>query len=182
MLLKYFAKFILWLLGWKIDIRIPKEKKYVIAVAPHTSNLDLFIGKLTNWVSGLKPKFIIKKEAFNFITAPIIRKWGGIPIDRNNTIDVVDQLVKHFEENEYFVLAITPEATRKRNPNWKTGFYRIAFKAKVPIYLAYVDFKTKQGGMHQRFDPTGNMEEDMNEIKAYFKDMEGYYKEQFAIE
>jgi 1-acyl-sn-glycerol-3-phosphate acyltransferase len=182
MIIKYFSKVVLWLFGWKVDIRIPEEKKYVIAIAPHTSNWDLLIGKLANWSTGHQPKFIIKKEAFNFFTAPILKMWGGIPIDRNNTITVVDQLVNHFEENEYFVLGITPEATRKRNPNWKTGFYRIAVKAKVPIYLGYVDFKTKEGGMHQRFDPTGNMEEDIKKIKAYFKDMEGYHKDRFTIE
>lgn len=182
MFTKYLSKFILWLIGWKIDIKVPEEKKYVIAVAPHTSNWDLIIGKLANWSAGIKPKFIIKKEAFNFFTSRIIRGWGGIPIDRNDSVNIVDQLVKHFEENEYFVLAITPEATRKRNPNWKTGFYRIAMKAKVPIYLAYIDFRTKKGGIEERFEPSGDLEEDIRKIKAYFKDMQGYHKDQFAIE
>ncbi len=182
MIIKYFSKFILWILGWKINIKIPDDKKYVIAIAPHTSNWDLIIGKLANWSCGQKPKFVIKKEAFNFFMGPIIRMWGGIPIDRSNSINVVDQLVKYFEENEKFVLGITPEATRKRNPNWKTGFYRIALKANVPIYLGYVDFKTKSGGMHQKFEPTGNLEEDLKKIKQYFKDMEGFHKDQFTIE
>jgi 1-acyl-sn-glycerol-3-phosphate acyltransferase len=182
MLIRYLSKFVLWLWGWKVDIRIPKEKKYIIAIAPHTSNLDLFIGKLANWSCGHKSKFIIKKEAFNFFTAPLLRWWGGIPIDRKNTVSIVDQIVEYYNKNEQFVLAITPEATRKRNADWKTGFYRIATKAKVPIYLGYVDFKTKEGGMHQRFDPTGNMEEDMKAIKSYYKDMEGHHKDQFAIE
>jgi 1-acyl-sn-glycerol-3-phosphate acyltransferase len=182
MIAKYLAKFILWVIGWKIDIRIPPEKKYVIVVAPHTSNWDLIIGKLGNWACGLKPKVLVKKEAFTFFAAPLIRMWGGIPVDRSNSGNIIEEVNKLFEENETFVLGITPEGTRKRNPDWKTGFYRIATRANVPIYLGYVDFATKKGGMHQKFVPTGDMEKDMKEIKAYYKNMKGLHPEQFAIE
>ncbi|MDF1546286.1 MAG: lysophospholipid acyltransferase family protein [Bacteroidales bacterium] len=182
MIARYVAKFIFWLIGWKFDPRIPTEKKYIIIIAPHTSNWDFLIGKLTNWICGVSPKVLVKKEAFTFLTGPFIRMWGGIPIDRNNTVNIVDQVVQYFNDNEEFILGITPEGTRKRNPNWKTGFYRIAVKAKVPIFYGYIDFKTKTAGMHDHFDPTGDMEADMKKIKAYFKDMEGYHKEDFAIE
>jgi 1-acyl-sn-glycerol-3-phosphate acyltransferase len=182
MIPKYLARFILWITGWKIDFRIPPEKKCIIVVAPHTSNWDLIIGKLVNWSSGIKPKFLVKKEAFNFFTSPLIYMWGGIPVDRSKSGDVIEQVIKLFEEKEELVLGITPEGTRKRNPDWKTGFYRIAIRANVPIYLGYIDFATKQGGMHQKFVPTGDMEKDMKEIKTYYKDMKGKYPNQFAIE
>jgi len=182
MVAKYLSKFILWTIGWKIDIPIPKEKKYLIILAPHTSNWDFIIGKLANWASGFKPNVLIKKEAFNFITKPFFRKWGGIAVDRSKTDHLIDEVAKMFEENNEFVLSLTPEGTRKRNPNWKTGFYRIAIRANVPIYLAYLDYGTKQGGMHQKFVPTGDMEKDIKEIKAYYKDIKGKYPDQFALE
>lgn len=182
MIIRNIAKFIFWLIGWKFDPIIPTEKKYIIVIAPHTSNWDFVIGKLTNWICGLKPKVLVKKEAFNFFTGPFIRMWGGIPIDRNNTVNIVDQVVQYFNDNEELILGITPEGTRKRNPNWKTGFYRIAVKANIPLYFGYMDYKTKRAGIRDRFDPTGDMEGDMKKIKAYFKGMEGYHKDGFAIE
>ena len=182
MFIKYFSKFILWVIGWKIDIRVPDDKKYVVIIAPHTSNRDFIIGRLANWACDQDLKFMIKKEAFTFFMGPILRMLGGVPIDRSRSIKVVDQMVNRFKEKERFVLAITPEGTRKKTTNWKTGFYRIATKAGIPVYLGYLDYSKKHGGMVQRFDPTGNMEEDMKVIKAYYKDMQGYYKDQFTAE
>jgi 1-acyl-sn-glycerol-3-phosphate acyltransferase len=182
MIVKYLSRFIIWLIGWKIDIKIPPEKKYIIVIAPHTSNWDLIIGKLANWANGMKPKVLVKKEAFTFFAGPFIRMWGGIPVDREKTGGVLEQVVKMFEERDELVLGITPEGTRKRNPDWKTGFHRIARKANVPVYLAYVDFATKKGGMHQKFEITADLEMDMKRLKDYYKDMKGLYPEQFAIE
>lgn len=182
MLLQKFARFILKLIGWKITGGIPHEKKYVTLVAPHTSNIDFFIGKLANWAMGIKPKVLIKKEAFNFITSPFIKMWGGIPIDRSKGAEIIPQVVKLFNEREELILAITPEGTRKRNPNWKTGFYRIAIAANVPVSLAYIDFGKKELSMGKMFYPTGNMEEDIKKVKEYYKDKKGYHPEKFAVE
>jgi 1-acyl-sn-glycerol-3-phosphate acyltransferase len=181
MILKYLSKFILWAMGWKIDIQIPPEKKYIIAVAPHTSNWDFVIGQFAYWSTGLKPKIMIKKEAFTPIAGPLIRMCGGIPVDRSKSINLIEQVFKLFDEKNEFVLSITPEGTRKRNPNWKTGFYRIALRANVPIYLGYINYGKKQGGMQHKFVPTGDMDKDIKEIKAYYKDMVGKYPEQFAL-
>jgi len=182
MIAKYLSGFILWLAGWKLDIRVPSDKKYVIIVAPHTSNWDFIIGKLVSWVAGIKPKVLVKKEAFNVVSRPFILMWGGIPVDRSNTADLLEQVFKLFEENDEFALSLTPEGTRKRNPNWKTGFYRIAVKASVPIYLAYIDYGTRQAGFHQKYVPTGDMDLDIKKIKSYYKDMKGKYPDRFALE
>lgn len=182
MILKYISKFILWIFGWKVIGGSPDAKKYVLAIAPHTSNLDVIVGKLANWVTGTKPHLIVKKEAFTFINAPFIKMWGGVPLDRSDTGTVVEDIIELFNKRDELMLAITPEGTRKRNPNWKTGFYRIAVGAKVPIFIAYMDYKTKTMRMDQRFDPTGDMEKDMKEIKEFFRGMEGYNRGQFAIE
>jgi len=182
MLLGKFARFILWIFGWKIRGEAPKEKKYVVIIAPHTSNLDFFVGKLANWAMGVKPKIIIKKEAFNFFTSPIIKMWGGIPVDRSKSGGVVGEVVRLFQKKDKFILGITPEGTRKRNPNWKTGFYRIAAAAGVPICLSFIDFGKKELSMERMFYPTGDMEKDIYEIKQYYKNKTGYHPEKFAIE
>ena len=181
MIARNLSKFILWLLGWKLRMELPATKKYIVIIAPHTSNWDFLLGKLANWSCGQKPKVLVKKEAFKFIIGAIIRKWGGVPIDRKRSKNLVDQVVQYFNDNDEFILGITPEGTRKRNPDWKTGFYRIAVKANVPIYFGYIDFATKRLGMHDFFIPTGNMESDINQIKSYYKDMKGYNPDQFAV-
>jgi 1-acyl-sn-glycerol-3-phosphate acyltransferase len=181
MITKYLARFAFWIMGWKVKMLIPPEKKYVVIIAPHTSNWDFLFGKLANWSCGQKTKVLVKKEAFKFLVAPFIKMWGGVPIDRKNTENIVDQVIRMFDKNDKFVLGITPEGTRKRNPDWKTGFYRIAYKANVPIYFGYIDFGKKAIGMHDFIFPGGDMEKDIQQIKFYYKDMKGYYPEQFAI-
>ncbi|MBN2758711.1 MAG: 1-acyl-sn-glycerol-3-phosphate acyltransferase [Bacteroidales bacterium] len=180
MILKLISRFILWIFGWKFIGGAPDAKKLVLAIAPHTSNLDVFLGKLASWIAGTKTQIIVKKEAFTFFQGPFIRMWGGVPLDRSDTGTVVEDIIKLFNEKDEFILAITPEGTRKKNPEWKTGFYRIAVGAKVPIYFAYIDFATKTMGMDKRFDPTGDFEKDIKEIKDFFKDMKGYHRDKFA--
>lgn len=181
--MKYFARFILWIIGWDINIVIPKDnKKFVCAIAPHTSNLDFFLGKLGFWAQGATPKFMIKKEAFNFFTGRILRALGGVPVDRRRKTNIVDQMVEQFEKHDVFMLTITPEGTRKRTRNWKKGFYSIAMKANVPIYFGYLDYGKKVGGMHDVFHVTGDYEKDIKVYKEYYRGMQGKNKEMFTID
>ena len=179
---KVFAKFILKIFGWKIKGSLPDEKKYVLAVAPHTSALDMIMGKLHNWAEGLKPHIIVKKEFFYFPVKYFLKAWGAVPIDRSKPQNLVEQIAEEFDKNEEFVLVITPEGTRKANPHWKTGFYRIAVKAQVPIYMIYGDFKKKEIGFLGRFDPTGDMEKDIREIKEHFRSINAYRPERFVLD
>jgi 1-acyl-sn-glycerol-3-phosphate acyltransferase len=178
---KALARFILNLFGWKIKGEIPDEKKYVLAVAPHTSAIDMVLGKLHTWAKGYRPRIIVKKEFFYFPMRYILRAWGAVPIDRSKPKNLVEQIADEFEENEEFILVITPEGTRQANPNWKTGFYRIAVKANVPIYMIYADFKKKEIGYLGRFEPTGDMEKDIREIKEHYRGITAYHPERFDI-
>ena len=92
------------------------------------------------------------------------------------------QIVDKFNKHEHFNIAITPEATRKRNPDWKKGFYFIALKANVPIVLAYIDYKEKSIGLKKTFIPTGDFEKDMIKIKQFYKNYHAKYPDLFAIE
>ena len=172
--MKYIARFIFWIIGWKIDPNPPENiKKCVIAVGPHTSNWDFILGRLAFFQYGVKGKFLIKKELFFFPLGIVLKSLGGIPVDRKRNSNMTEFAVSLFEQSESMYLVFTPEGTRKYNPNWKKGFYYIALKAKVPIYICYVDFATKSGGFHSVFHPSGNVDADISEIKKILSQYKG---------
>lgn len=155
----------------KIDV--PIEDKCVICVAPHTSNWDLIIGKLFYNSTKQKTHFLIKKEWFFFPLGSFFRSIGGIPVDRSKRTSITDQVVELFAKNTHFRIGITPEGTRKATSKWRMGFYYIAQKAGVPIQLAYIDYAKKEAGIGKYFYPTGDVEADMVEIKAFYKGIKG---------
>jgi 1-acyl-sn-glycerol-3-phosphate acyltransferase len=165
-------------IGWKInEASLPKVQKCVIAVGPHTSNWDFIYGRLAFSLFGIQPKILIKSDLFFPPLGWILKALGGIPVNRSKRNNITDQAAKLFEENEQMYMVFTPEGTRSYNPNWKKGFYYIAQKASVPIYVCYIDFKTKTGGFHSQFDPTGNVEEDITAIKKILSQYEGRFPE-----
>lgn len=175
------ARFIyLKVLGWKAEVSVPDFKKVIICAAPHTSNLDLFIGKLFINTVGRKSGFLMKKEWFFFPLGIIFRWMGGIPVYRNKRTSLVEQLIERINSSEEFHLAITPEGTRSANPNWKKGFYHIAYGAKIPIVLIGIDYEKKCVTAGKFLYPSGDIERDMIEIKNYFKDFKGKYPENFS--
>lgn len=176
--MKLFSQIILWIIGWKIKDTLPPEiKKCVIVAAPHTSNFDFFIGRLAYYYTGLKISFLIKKESFTFIMGPMLRAAGGIPVDRNKNTNLVERLVEIYKSKESFLLAITPEGTRKLTNKWRKGFYYIALNANVPIALVYVDYKKKEGGYGPIITPSGNYEKDLKIIQDFFRTITPKYPE-----
>ncbi|MFN5417335.1 MAG: 1-acyl-sn-glycerol-3-phosphate acyltransferase [Flavobacteriia bacterium] len=170
--------FILKIFGWKIDPKSPEGiKKAVIVVGPHTSNWDFVIGKIAFMNYGLSGKFLIKKELFKGPMGWILKAMGGIPVDRKANNNFTEQAVSYFENNETMFMVFTPEGTRSYNPNWKKGFYYIALKAKVPIYIAYMDYEKKIGGFHSLFQPTGDSDADIQKIKDILKNYKGKFPE-----
>ncbi len=157
---------ILRLFGWRIHEHQPDNvKKAIICVAPHTSNWDFVIGKIAFGYYGIPTKFLIKKELFFFPLGLLIRRLGGLPVDRTKRTNITEQAVEYFNSNDKFFLVFTPEGTRNYQPDWKKGFYHIAVKANVPIYLGFIDYKNKTGGFDGKFEWTGNVDEDILEIK-----------------
>lgn len=164
--------------GWKIDERSPAGvKKCVVCVGPHTSNWDFIIGRIAFAKYGVNAKFLIKKDLFFFPLGIILKKLGGIPVDRKQRNNITETAVQFFEEYEDMYLVFTPEGTRSYNPKWKKGFYYIAQKANVPIYIAYIDYKQKIGGFECVFEPTGNVDEDIKEIKKVLSKYTGKFPE-----
>ncbi len=178
---KFIGKSFFKIIGWKLVGEVPDVPKYVCVLAPHTSLWDMIWGKMYNWAFEMKPKIMIKKEFFFFPMGILLRLWGAVPINRKYPGGIVNQMADEYKKTEKMILAITPEGTRSPNPNWKTGFYRIAQAANVPIYLTLSDFKSKTAGFIGEFKITGNMEKDIKAIKEHYKGMEGLYKGKFEI-
>ncbi len=171
---KKVAAFIFYLLGWKVKGNVPEQiKKYIVLAGPHTSNWDFFYARLAFLIRGIPLKFFIKKEWFVFPLSVLFKLLGGIPVDRNKKENLTDQMVHVFNDYEELAIMIPPEGTRSYNPNWKKGFYYISKKANVPIVLGYIDFENKVGGLGPVFDISDNVDEDIKEIKKFYKNIKG---------
>ena len=181
-MLSVLAKLILHLTGWKIGEKIPVDvRKCIIIMAPHTSNWDFVIGRLAYFKWKVKVRILIKKEAFFFPIGGLLKRVGGIPIDRSKNNRVVDQITTFFNESESMYIVIYPEGTRKPNPHWKRGFYYIAQQANVPIALGYMDYKKKEGGIGGLIYPNGDIEGQMKEIKDFYRDKVARHPENFKL-
>ncbi|MBN2728721.1 MAG: 1-acyl-sn-glycerol-3-phosphate acyltransferase [Bacteroidales bacterium] len=172
-------------MGWKTIYNIDRSvMQAIITVVPHTSNWDFFMGRICFTALDIRVRFLIKKEVFIFPFSLILRMWGGLPVDRKNPGNLQKMLAAKFNKYEEFMLAITPEGTRKPNPKWKKGFYRIAQEAKVPLVLTYLDYKKKDAMVGKVFHPTGNYAADMKVMDDYFsmvnpKHLEGYVRPKY---
>jgi len=179
-------KFIAWIgfiflkmLGWRIEGEIPDIKKFVIIAAPHTTNWDFPITLAITFVFKIKIYWMGKAAIFRWPFGSACRWLGGIPIDRSQSQNVVEQSVRAFKEMDNLIMIIPPEGSRKKVSYWKTGFYRIAEGANVPIVLGYLDYQRKVGGIGPTFYPTGRIEEDMREIKTFYATITGKYHDMF---
>ncbi|MCB2221937.1 MAG: 1-acyl-sn-glycerol-3-phosphate acyltransferase [Bacteroidetes bacterium] len=180
--MRFLAKFILRLWGWKVIGGIPADlKKCVVVVAPHTSMYDFVIGRLAWYALGLKVKFLIKKEMFAFPLGPFLKWMGGIPVDRGRSTKLVDYVADLFDQYESLYITITPEGTRRLNPKWKRGFYYIALKANVPVALGFLDYNTKQGGVDKIFTPSGDFEKDFKLVEDFYRGRGAKHPEQFNL-
>ena len=171
-----------WLLeqaGWKIVIGVEEPPKSVVCVAPHTSNWDFIIGKLSYWAVNRQASFLMKKSWFFFPLGNLLTAMGGVPVDRGKRSSVTQQMADEFKNRHEFHLAITPEGTRGLVSKWKMGFYHIAVKANVPIELAYIDYLKKEMGVKEVFVPTGDEKEDLKYIRRYYNQVNARFPEKF---
>lgn len=177
-MIKKIASFIFYLSGWKVEGEVPSDiKRYIIIAAPHTSNWDFFYGRLCFFIKDVPLKFCIKKEWFRFPFNLILKPLGGIPINRNKNTNLTDEIAAVFGDYEELAIMIPPEGTRSYNPNWKKGFYYISQKANVPIILGYIDYEKKIGGFGPVFHTSSNVENDIEKMKEFYRDIKGKYPE-----
>jgi len=168
-------------LGWTTEITEAHPDKYIICLAPHTSNWDFFFGQLYIRARGMKSNFLMKREWFFWPLGSIFRKIGGIPVYRSKHTSMTDNLANTAMQLREFHLAITPEGTRSLNPEWKKGFYFIAMKAQLPILLYGIDYERKLIQCTKTIIPNGDIDTQLREIKMYYKDFKGKHPEKFTI-
>ena len=155
--------------GWRVAGEFPDVPKLVAIAAPHSSNWDVIWGLLVKIGLRLQIRFIGKREAFFWPIGPILRGFGGIPIDRSAAQGVVDEMCRQFAANERFWLAIAPEGTRKRVEKWKSGFWRIAHEAHVPILPVYFHYPEKTIGLGPLFHTSDDAEADMARLREFYR-------------
>ncbi len=172
-MLKFFSKTVLKLAGWKLKVDLPKEKKFVLIGAPHTSNWDFPLALLTFWTLDLKIYWVAKIQMFWGPFYYLFTFLGGIVLDRNSSHGFIAQIAKRFDQTDEMVLSIAPEGTRSKTDYWKSGFYHIAISAKVPICLAYIDYRKRTLGFAQVLYPSGNIDDDMKIIAEFYKNIKG---------
>ncbi len=179
---QYIARHVGQWLGWKAEDHFPDIKECVVAVAPHTSNWDFFYGKLLGLAVGRKTHFLIKSDWFFFPMNHFFKWIGGIPVNRKKKNgSMTDRIAELFRKKHNLCIGITPEGTRKPNPDWKKGFYYIAKKANVPILLTYIDYKKKIACIAEKFVPSNDEAADMLYIKNFFRNVTARKPANFAI-
>ena len=169
---------------WKTVYNVPADLgNAVCIVAPHTAIADFFVGLSFYYYHGIKFKVMMKKEFFKPVVGWILKKMGGIPVNRGHQNHLVEQMTEMFCQNKDTHLIICPEGTRKKVNQWKRGFYIIAEGAKVPILLGFIDYKKRLCGVEKVFYPTGDYEKDLAEIWDYYKSIKvmGKHPEQFNL-
>ncbi|MBD5321466.1 MAG: 1-acyl-sn-glycerol-3-phosphate acyltransferase [Duncaniella sp.] len=177
-----FCKSMLKLFGWQVRCTVPDYPKCIICVAPHTSNWDFVLGEFAWWSLGRKAGFLMKEAWFFFPMKYLFKALGGIPVSRRRGSSLSDAIIHKFETSERMNLAITPEGTRAKVTEWRTGFLHIAYEAHIPVVLGAIDAANKLVHLEQTFIPTGNIDADMRAIKNYYRQFEGIKPDRFSAE
>lgn len=169
---RFLGRLALRLMGWRMVGSLPDLPRFVIIAAPHTTNWDFLRGISLVFALSLDAKWIGKRELFVGLFGPLFRWLGGIPIDRKSPQGAVEGAVAAFGAREQMMLAIAPEGTRKAVQRWKTGFYRIATGAGVPIVCGFFDNRNRVLGFAKVFTPTGSMAEEIAMLEAWYRPLD----------
>lgn len=173
----WLGRLVMFLTGWKVIGHLPKVPKMVILAAPHTSSWDLLylLGAAYSWKISIR--WFGKNTLFFPILGHVLRFLGGIPIERKHRSQTVSKLKTQISEMEKVTLIVAPAGTRSRTDHWKSGFYRIAKDANIPMVCGYLDYSKKEAGVGPSFIPTGDVKKDMDKIRDFYHPIIGKYPE-----
>lgn len=177
------------LMGWELDNHWDLNvDQCVMIAAPHTSNWDALYARLGLKALGVNVRLTIKDSYMKLPFGPFVRAMGGIGIDRSvkqagqERPSMVQLMSDLFKTHPKLVMLVTPEGTRSKQEQWKTGFYHVAMTAGVPIALAYMDYAKKKTGVGKIVYPTGDYEKDMVEIMSFYADINAKFPEKFSVD
>ena len=190
---KLISKFIFWLFGWKLGERLTGDlnkdvRRCVMIASPHTSNWDFVFARAAFSLLDIPVRYTVKNDWTRFPFGILFNAMGAIGIDRSPKKpgdprpSMTEAMISLFEQNKELAVMVTPEGTRSLRTKWKTGFYHVAVGAKVPIGLGYLDYEKKEAGVGRMLYPSGDMDKDMREIMAFYKDIKGKHPEKFSID
>jgi len=175
---RFIAKFVLFISGWKTSYPIKfKVSKSVMLAAPHTSNWDIVYALAVYWMEGIDAKFLIKNSYTNSFFGFFFKWLGAIGVDRSKHNNLVDYSVELLNSSKKLILMVPAEGSRMFVEKWKTGFYHIANKAKVPVSFGYLDYKKKIAGVGDVYHLSGDFEKDMQYIQDFYSNIEGKHPE-----
>lgn len=189
-MVKQFCTLIFKLKGWTLDRNMPEGvDRCVLLGVPHTSNWDGIYTIASTHLLGVPMRFTVKDELMKFPFGWFVRSGGGIGINRRPKKEgeqrksMTQAMIDLFAENEKLAIVVTPEGTRSKRTEWKTGFYHVARGAGVPIGLSYVDFKNKKSGVGKVIDPSDKtLDEVMRIITDFYRDANPKYPEKFSLD
>ncbi|MEZ5175448.1 MAG: 1-acyl-sn-glycerol-3-phosphate acyltransferase [Acidimicrobiia bacterium] len=167
------ARWYLLLRGWRFVGSPPEEPKAVIVAAPHTSNWDFLVFRAVARHFRLSVGFLGKDSLFRGPLGVLMRRWGGIPVDRSRPRAMVDSVSRYFDTHDEVLLVITPEGTRGKARVWKSGFWRIADALDLPVYMGFVDAATKTTGFGPVRKISGDPHGWMDAARKFYAGMEG---------
>ena len=176
-------------MGWELDNHWPDDlEQCVMIAAPHTSNWDALYARLALKALGVNVRITIKDSYMKLPFGPFVRAMGGIGIDRRPKQEgdprpsMVQLMTDLFKVHPKLVMLVTPEGTRSKQEQWKTGFYHVAVNAGVPIALAYMDYAKKKTGIGKIVYPSGDYQKDMTKIMAFYAEINAKFPEKFSID
>lgn len=179
-IVKWFCLVFYKLSSWKIDNNIPDDPKSILVFAPHTTNWDFPIIISAAFAIGVRPQWFGKHTMFKGPLKWLYLVLGGIPLDRTQKTNMVEQSVNTIKERDQVMIGIAPEGTRSKSDHWKSGFYHIANLAQIPINFGYIDYPSRTVGIAGGFIPSGDIDADLKIIQDFFADKRGKYPEKMG--
>ena len=172
-MLKLFVKSFLFVIGWRAEGKPPDLPKYVMIGVPHTSNWDFLLMLSYMILHDMPMRWMAKASVFRWPFNGFFRRCGGVPIDRSQRKNMVEQMIALLASHDRVVVCVQPEGTRKYTEYWKSGFYYVALGAGVPIALTYMDASRKAFGMGPTVYPSGDIRKDMEVIAEFYRPIVG---------
>lgn len=173
----FLGRAIIRLSGWKVAGGVPQSQSMVIIAAPHTSNWDLVYLLGAAYSFRLSINWLGKSNLFIPVFGSFMRFLGGISVDRSKRGNMVTQLAERIHASDGLSIVVPPAGTRAYTDHWKSGFYRIALEANIPIVCGYLDYPLKEAGFGLSFYPSGDIQKDMDKIRDFYEAKVGKFPE-----
>ncbi len=169
----WIGRLYLWLHRWRVEGEAPEHPQAVFIAAPHTSSWDMTITIACSWVLRIRPSWAGRRELFRWPWGWVLRRLGGVPVDRRGGRGAVPALAALYQRYDKLFLGIAPSGARRYRDHWRSGFYHVARLAGVPIYCGYLDYRRRVGGLGFHFWPGDDLVADMDRIRAFYADKVG---------